>query len=75
MTHFGLDLEPSRRVLEQLFSQIAVGQDVFLLRASLLDEEVPLIDQYGSGEAIVECDWCGGEDNCVSKLRKCPGAS
>ena len=36
MTHFGLDLEPSRRVLEQLFSLVAVGQNVFILRARIL---------------------------------------
>ena len=36
---------------------VAVGKNVFLLRASLPDEEGLLADQYGTGEAIGECDW------------------
>ena len=35
------------------------------------DEEVPLVDQYGSGEATGKCD-CG-EDNRISKLPKRQG--
>ena len=39
-----------------VFFAVAVGQNVFLLRASLLDEEVSLLLSVGSGEAIGECD-------------------
>ena len=42
MKLFGLDLEPSRRVLEQLFSWLP-----WLLRASLQDEEAPLLISKG----------------------------
>ena len=42
MKHFDLDLGQSRRVLVPVIFPLAVGQNVFLLRASLLDEEVPL---------------------------------
>ena len=43
MRHFDLDLGQSREVLGQLFSRLLWAQKEFLLRASLPDEEVPLL--------------------------------
>ena len=35
---------------------VAVGQNVFLMTASFLDTEVPLLISMGVGEAAGECD-------------------
>ena len=52
---------------------VAVGQNVFLLRASLLDRGGSFVDQYESGEASVSVIGVAGEDNRISKLPKRPG--
>ena len=44
---------------------VAVGQTVFLLRASPLDEEAPLLIIMGMVKQLQKCDRCGGEDNRV----------
>ena len=48
----GADKRSSRAVV----FLVAVGQDVCLLRASLLDEEVPLLTSMGVGKQLGECD-------------------
>ena len=61
----------SRRVLAQSFSGCC-GSERFLLRASILDEEVPLSISTGVLKQLVSVST---EENRISKLSKCEGSS
>ena len=51
---------------------VAVGQNVFLLRASLLDDEVPLLIRNGGVQQLGSVIDFGEEDNRISKLLGTP---